>query len=228
VKKKHWITLIVGTAIVLGIYAVPAITQQAAAPPAAQIPNLVAVIDVAQVIKQHPDFIAKQAALQEKVKQADAAFQARQEDIAKKQKTLENPQYRQGTPEHQRLLDDIANDLAEFEKDAKTLQRKFSLENSNIMYETYKDIKGTIGRYATARGIAQVTDFREFEANPAIPETVAEDMDQRLVWYNKDLNITTYILKDIYAARQKPYPPQTPAVANGGAPMSMPSAPPIR
>jgi Skp family chaperone for outer membrane proteins len=214
VKKNHWITLVIGTAIVLGIYAVPGITQPAGQPAAAQIPNLVAIIDVAQVIKQHPDFVAKQTALQEKVRQAEAAFQERQENIGKKQKALDTPQYRSGSPEHQRLLDEIANDLAEFEKDAKTLQRKFGLENSQIMYDTYKDIKATIGNYAMARGIAQVTDYREFEPNPADPQTVAEDMDQRLVWYNKGVNITGAILQNLYAARGLTY--QAPTAATAG------------
>jgi hypothetical protein len=99
------------------------------------------------------------------------------------------------------------------------------------MYDTYKDIKATIGNYAAARGIAQVTDYREFEPNPADPQTVAEDMDQRLVWYNKNLNITEVILKDIYAVRKLPYPPAAPVMnagnnaGNAGAPRTATAAP---
>jgi Skp family chaperone for outer membrane proteins len=205
--KKSQITLIVGVAIVLGIYAVPAISQQAQQAP--QIPNLVAVLDVAQVIKAHPDFVARQGQLAEKVKNAEATFQKRQEAIAGKQKSLEASPHRPGSPQHQQSLDEIANELADFERDAKTEQRKFALENSKIMYDTYQDIKATIGKYATARGIAQVTDYREFEANPAEPQSVAEDMDQRLVWFNPQLNITRVIIGEIYAARGMQPPAQT-------------------
>lgn len=228
-KKTHWITLIAGIAIVLGIYAVPAITQQTQ-PAAAQLPYLVAVIDVAQVIKAHPEFVARQTELAEKVKKAEATFQKRQEAIAAKQKSLEGSQYRPGSPQHQQMLDDIANDLADFEKDAKTEQRKFALENSKIMYDTYKDIKGTIERYATSRNIAQVTDYREFEANPAEPQTVAEDMDQRLVWFSPRLNITRTIIGEIFAARGMQPPAQTAdntAPGNAVAPSAaVPSAAP--
>jgi len=207
VKKNHWFTLIVGVAIVLGIYAVPAIAQQTQQAP--QIPYLVAVLDVAQVIKAHPDFTARQGALAEKVKAAEATFQKRQEAIAGKQKSLEASPHRPGSPQHQQILDEIAGDLADFERDAKTEQRKFALENSKIMYDTYQDIKATINKYATARGIAQVTDYREFEPNPADPQTVAEDMDQRLVWFNPQLNITRVIIGEIYAARGMQPPAQT-------------------
>jgi len=208
VKKTHWITLIVGIAIVLGIYTVPAITQSTQQQ-AAQIPYLVAVLDVAQVIKSHPEFVQRQSALAEKVKSAESTFQKRQEAIAAKQKSLEASPHRPGSPQHQQMLDDIASDLADFERDAKTEQRKFALENSKIMYDTYQDIKATIHKYASARGIAQVTDYREFEANPAEPQTVAEDMDQRLVWFNPQLNITRVIIGEIYAARGMQPPAQT-------------------
>ena len=217
-KKHNWITLIVGIVISLGIYAVPVVAQQQTAP--AQ--NLVAVIDVAQVIKQHPDFMARQQTLQDQVKQAEAVFQKRQEQIAAKQKALETSPHKAGTSEHQRQFDEIAGDLADFEKDAKAQQRKFALANSQIMFDTYKDIKATIERFATARGIMQVTDYREFEANPADPTSVAEDMDQRLVWFNQNLNITKHIIGDIYAARNMPVPTQQPAQNAGAAPAGAP------
>jgi len=221
VKKSHWITFIVGIAIVLGIYAIPAITQQS--PPAApQIPYLVAIIDVAQVIKQHPDYVSRQQELTDRVNAAEANFSKRRDNIANKQKSLEGSQLRPGSPEHQRALDDIANDLAEFEKDAKTQQRKFGLESSNIMYDVFQDIKGTIKQYASTRGIAQVTDYRQFEVHPADPQTVAEDMDQRLVWFDSRLDITQVIIGQIYAARNM-QPPQQ--VATGGATRSASNAP---
>lgn len=206
-KKSYWIVSIVGIALALGVYAVPAIAQSTAQP-ATPFPNLVAVIDVAQVIRAHPEFVSRQQGLQEQVRAAEAAFQKRQEGIADMQKRLEASPHRPGSPQHQQQLDEIAYALAEFEKDAKTQQRRFALDNSRIMYDTYQDIKKTIGQYATARGIAQVTDYREFEVNPTDPQTVAEDMDQRLVWYSPNLNITQVIIHQIYASRNLPVPQQ--------------------
>ena len=206
-KKNYWITLTIGIAIVLGIYAVPAIAQQQAAAPQSP-PYFVAVIDVAQVIRQHPEFMQRQATLKAQIDQAEATFQQRQEAIANKQRSLEASPHRPGSTEYQQLLDGIASDVADFERDARTQQRRFALDNSRIMYDTYQDIKATISRYATARGIAQVTDVREFEVNPVDPATVAEDMDQRLVWFNPSLNITRAIIGEVYAARglQPPAP----------------------
>ena len=229
-KKNYWITSIVGIAIVLGIYAIPATANGQQTPPAAQVPYLVAVIDVAQVIKAHPEFMTRQQNLQNQVKEAEAKFQTRQEGITDKQKKLEASQLRPGSSDHERVLNDIANEMAEFEKDVKTLQRRFALENSKIMYDTFQDIKATIGKYAAARNIAQVTDYREFEANPADPQTVAEDMDQRLVWFNPSLNITRTIIGSIYTARGQQVPQQITeawkvADAGGARPAGAPPAP---
>jgi Skp family chaperone for outer membrane proteins len=213
VKKNHWITLGIGIVIVLGIYAVPAITQQQPQSAAPQLPFRVAIIDVAQVIKLHPEFVQRQQALQDQVKQAEAFFQQRQEKIVAKQKSLEASPHRPGSVEHQRVVDEIQAEMADFEKDAKAQQRKFALDNSRIMYDTYQDIKTTIQRYATPRGIAQVTDYRDFEPNPADPQTVAEDMDQRLVWFDNRLDITQVIIGEVYAARSMQVPAQTAAGA---------------
>ena len=204
-KKNHWITLTIGIAFVLGIYAIPAVTQTQ--PAASQAPPFyVAVIDVAQVMKQHPIFMQRQAILKTEIDKAEAQFLERQERIEGQRKNLEASPHKPGTPEYQASFDQISNAMADFERDARTMQRRFALENAKIMYETYQDIKATISQYATVRGIAQVTDYREFTPDPADPTSVAEDMDQRLVWFNPSLNITRAIIEQTYASRNLPVP----------------------
>jgi Skp family chaperone for outer membrane proteins len=163
------------------------------------LPNFVAVVDVAQLIKEHPEFRSKQEALQEVVRTEEAKFRTRQQQIADKDKALQNSGFKPGTAEHQKQVDEIANEYADFEKDVKAMQRKFALENSKIMYDTYQHIKKVIGGFAKQRNIAQVTDYRVFEVNPAEPQLVAEDMDQKLVWFDDRLNITEFVIEALYA-----------------------------
>jgi Skp family chaperone for outer membrane proteins len=197
------------------------------------LPNYVAVVDVAQLIKEHPDFRTKQEALQNVVKTEEAKFRARQQQIEDKNKALQNSGFKAGTPEHQKQVDEIANEYADFEKDVKTMQRKFALENSKIMYDTYQHIKRVIGNFAQQRRIAQVTDYRIFEVNPAEPQLVAEDMDQKLVWFDPQLNITEWVIDEIYKDIGKTRPPKTDAAATanapyGNAPAGQPAASPQR
>lgn len=209
--KRTILSFAIAAAIVAAIAFAAGISAQQPAASAAGpgLPTMVAVVDVAQLIKAHPDFKTKQEALQAKVKQADGVFQTRQQKIQEKQKALEASQLKPGTAEHQRQLEEIASDLADFEKDAKQQQRKLALENSRIMFETYQDIKKVIQAFATRRSIAQVTDYRSFEPNPAEPQTVAEDMDQKLVWFDKRLDVTRLVIQDMYTSRNLQPPAQT-------------------
>jgi len=221
VKKNHWITLVAGIALILGIYAVPAITQQPAAQPAAQRPYQVAVIDLAQVIRAHPDFMLKQGALQEEVTKAEADFTEKQRTIEAQRRQLEESALSPNSPQYQQTFDGLARQVAQFEADVRAQHRRFALQNSQIMYDTYKDIKSTIANVCRASGIAQVTDYREFEVNPANPDSVAEDMDQRLVWFDPQLNITQAIITQVraaYTARTGQQPPPIPTTASQGQP----------
>ncbi len=205
-KHNRW------TVLVASLVAVCFFASQAAAQ---GLPNFVAVVDVAQLIKRHPEFKAKQDALQGEMLSKEAYFKKKQEDIATKEKSLATAGLKQGSPEFQKAADEIQSDYTDFEKEAKAEQRRFALKNSQIMYDTYKDIKAEIGKFATARKIAQVTDFRMFEPDPAIPQTVAEDMDQKLVWYDPQLDITELVLKQMCDARGVPVPPKDAPGAGG-------------
>ncbi|MDR2439013.1 MAG: OmpH family outer membrane protein [Planctomycetaceae bacterium] len=208
-KQTCWITLFVALMTVGGF--VSQATAQG-------LPNLVAVVDVAQLIKEHPEFLTKQEALQKLVQVEEAKFRARQKQITDKDKALQNSGFKPGTAEHQKQVDEIANEYADFEKDVKTMQRKFALENSKIMYETYQHIKKVIGNFAKQRRIAQVTDYRIFEVNPAEPQLVAEDMDQNLVWFDEQLNITELVINALYADLGKQRPAKT--AANTAVPLT--------
>jgi Skp family chaperone for outer membrane proteins len=218
-KKNHWILLSIGIALAFGIYAIPAITQQPGQPPATQRPFQVAVIDLAQVIRAHPDFSRRQNELQEQVRTAEAEFQRRQEGIEQSRRALEQSGLRAGSPEHQRAFDQLASQVAQFEADVRAQHRRFALMDSQIMYDIHTDIKKTIERVATAGNIAQVTDFRDFEVDPANPQSVAENMDQRLVWFSPGLNITNTIVMQVYADRRMEVPAEMMAKMQAGQPI---------
>jgi Skp family chaperone for outer membrane proteins len=235
VRKSYLTALFAGIAVALGTYAASLTAQTAstAAPAAAPLPYLVAIVDMAQIIQNHPDYKTRNAALQEKIKAAEAAFTTRQQQILAEQKALEASPHKPGSVEHEQLLKALTSKAAMFDTDAKAQQRQFALERSKLMHEVYQDICRTISAYAAARSIAQVIDYREFEPDPAKPQTVADSMDRPLVWYSQRLNITQMVLNEIYRARNlSPVPnavigatppsSAAPAVATPGTPAANP------
>ena len=206
-KKNYWIILGITLALALGVYVIPGTAQQQAAAP--QLPFQVAVVDLAQVIRAHPDFLAAQAQLQEEVRQAAAHFQAARDQIEAEERRIQGMDLRPNSDEHQRLVADLTRRVADFEANFRAQHRRFALREAQIMYDTHRNIKDTIARYAQARNIAQVTDFRCFDVDPADPATVAEDMDQRLVWFSPQLNITPFIVQQLYADRPHAQMPES-------------------
>ena len=199
-KKNHWIMLSIGLAFALGFYVVPGITQ---APPQQQsaLPHQVAVVDLAQIIRAHPGFMQQQEALQAEVRQAEAHFQQRQDELEEKQQGLRRSTLNVQSPEYQQALDTLTREIAAFEADVRAQHRRFTLRNSQIMYETHKDILMVIGAFAQRNGFAQVTDYRFMEVDPGNPESVAENMDQRLVWFDPRLNMTNFIIHGLYTSK---------------------------
>ena len=196
--------LSVALAFALGVYVIPGTAQQQAAPP--QLPFQVAVVDLAQIIRAHPQFLADQAKLQEEVRVAAAHFQAARDQIEAEERRIQGMDLRPNSDQHQQLVAELTRRVADFEASFRAQHRRFAMREAQIMYDTHKNIRETIGRYAQRVNIAQVTDFREFDVDPAIAETVAEDMDQRLVWFNPNLDITPFIIQQLYAERRMEVP----------------------
>ncbi len=197
VKKTCWTILFVALCFTIGgLVSQVGSQNQAAAPP-----QFVAVVDVAELIKAHPDFKAKTTALQTRMKAEEEGLRTQQKAIADKELALQNAGLTVGTPEHTKQLEAIQNEAIEFEKVFKSKQRAFALENSQILFDTYQDIKREIGAFAGARRIAQVTDIRMFVPTPGEPQAVMEDMEQKLVWFDVQLDITENIVHNIYQRR---------------------------
>lgn len=207
--KKIILSVMVVSVVMISPY-LAAQTPPAAAP-AQAVPNLVAVVDLAQLIQNHPDFKEKMDALQNDVRSKDAEFTQRQQKVEAEVNKLKNSVFKPQSPEYLKASDDVAKMVTDLESDAKKAQREIAIRNSNLLYETFEDVKREIGAFAGAKGIAQVTDYRQFEINPNDPQAVSDSMEQKLVWYNSSLEITEVILRQMYQRRGKQYTAATPA-----------------
>ncbi|MGL4943681.1 MAG: OmpH family outer membrane protein [Thermoguttaceae bacterium] len=209
-------SVLVASVVLVSISGATAVAQPPAAAPAAApaaLPSLVAVVDLAQLIQNHPDFKGKMEALQNEFRTKEAAFQQRQQEVETKANELKNSVFKPGTPEYLKASDEIASMMGALEADAKKTQREIAIRNSNILFETFQDIKREIAAFANAKGIAQVTDYRQFEVNPNDPQAVSDDMEQKLVWFNSSLEITDVILRQMYQRRGKQYTAAAPTAA---------------
>lgn len=211
---------IICTAALLAILAVSVPAQQAQQQAAAApLPYQVAVVDLAQLVKKHPLFESKMSGLQSKLVMIDADFRKRQDAIraeAKKLEDMASGQLKPGSGPYNELADQLTAKMTTLDIEAKKTQRSIALENSQIMYDTFMDIRAEIEAFAAKYPIAVVIDYRQMEVSAADPQTVAEEMEQKMVWHNKRLDITESILAQLKA--KYPNAPAPAATASPGAP----------
>jgi Skp family chaperone for outer membrane proteins len=181
------------------IAAVVSAQSSASAPPR---PYQVAVVDIAQLIKNHPGFIAKQKDLQEFAKSKESEFNTRKMELVEREKTLTSLKLTPGTPDYDKAMEEVTSKVALLDKDVKIAQRKLMTENSIILHEVYKEIRDEIGLVAKQAQIAQVMDYRTIDANPADPNAVATMLEQNLIWYDDNLDISQAIANRLYAKRK--------------------------
>jgi signal recognition particle GTPase len=123
--------------------------------------------------------------------------------ISEREKTLNAHQLTPGTPDHDRAVEEITSKVTELDKDVKIAQRKLMTENSIILHDVYKEIREEINLIAKQAGIAQVMDYRTVEANPADPNSVATMLEQNLIWYDENLEISQAIINRLYGKRNQ-------------------------
>ncbi|MDR1479876.1 MAG: OmpH family outer membrane protein [Planctomycetaceae bacterium] len=194
---------LVAAFLLLGVagYVVDVANAQTSTAAAQPRPYQVAVVDIAQLIKNHPTFITKQKELQEYAKGKEAEFETRKLAIANREKTLTDLKLTPGTPDHEKAVEEVTSLVTTLDKDVKIAQRKVMTENSIILYETYKEVREEIANVAKQAKIAQVMDYRTMDANPADPNSVGAMLEQNLIWYDDNLDISQAIVNRIYQKR---------------------------
>ncbi|MDR2171272.1 MAG: OmpH family outer membrane protein [Planctomycetaceae bacterium] len=201
-KRTNLIPLVVVLALSFAGYITTAVNAQSAA--ATARPYQVAVVDIAQLIKNHPSFMAKQKELLEFSNAKEREFNERKMKISDREKTLNGLNLKPGTKEHDDAVAEITTGVTNLEKDVKIAQRKLITENSIILHTVYKEIREEIDFVAKQAQIAQVMDYRTIEAtNPADPNAVAAMLEQNLIWYHENLDISQAIINRIYAKRNQ-------------------------
>jgi hypothetical protein len=204
VKKTNWIplVLVLFTLGFVGCVTAVVIAQNASTASTPR-PYQVAIVDIAQLIKNHPTFVTKQKELQEYAKNKENEFNTRKLAIAEREKKLSAQSFAPGTKEHDAAVEEITSSVTTLEKDVKIAQRKLMTENSMILHDAYKEIREEIALIAKQAQIAQVMDYRTIDANPADPNAVATMLEQNLIWYDDNLDISQAIVNRLYSKRNQ-------------------------
>lgn len=182
------------------------------------LPYLVAFVDIAQILQEHPDFGQRQAVLQQKMQQEENAFEGWQKKLEGKEKTLE--QMRPETAEYKKLRAEITKEYNDLKNAFKKKEQEFLREHVKMTYELYQEIKSEIASFASQRNIAHVVNMTSSEVNIADADSVDNEINKTTVWCDPRLNVTKYILTLCYSKRGKKYAGDSPQKTGAVVPVA--------
>lgn len=171
--------------------------RQAAAPQ-------IAVIDISRVFKEHPRFIESMAGLKSLVEAEDAKMKARADRLQATADELKS--LKPGSPEYKERERYVASERAQMQIDIQVQRKEFLEQEAAIYKQIYEGIKLEVASYASRAGLAAVIRVTSLppEADPNQPNTVLSQIQQDLVWFHPQLDITNQILANLKARSGTP------------------------
>ncbi len=174
-------------------------TQPTAQPVRQTAAPQIAVIDISRVFKEHPRFIEEMARLKTRVQAEDDKMKARADRLQKLAEEIKS--FQSGSREYKDREKQIASERAQMQIDIQ-VQRKEFLEQEAAIYKViYEGIKQEVASYASRAGLAAVIRVTSppTEADPNLPNSVLSQIQQDLVWFHPQLDITNLILANLKA-----------------------------
>ena len=182
------------------------------------LPYLVAFVDIAQIIQEHPDFAQKQAMIQQRMQQEEKNFEEWQKRLEAKEKNL--GQLKPESPEYKKTRTELTKEYNDLKNAFKKKELDFLREHVKMTYELYQEIRSEIASFATQRNIAHVVNMTSSEVNIGDADSVDNEINKTTVWCDPRLNVTKYILAVCYSKRGKKYAGDTPQKSSGVVPVA--------
>ena len=210
VKKTHLLAAVAAGLVTLCFLALDAAAQCTGAPPArpaaAQGPSPFAgrtvLLDVNWVFKNHERFKAQMTQLKNDADKMDVEMKKREGEIRNLAVGLQklNP----GSAEYKKTEEDIARMNTDWKIQVTQQRREFLMREAKAYNETYKEIEDEVNYFCEANQVLLVLRFMGDPVVEGDPDSILANINKPVVWYNKNLDITPYIMRRFAAPAARP------------------------
>jgi Skp family chaperone for outer membrane proteins len=160
----------------------------------------VAVIDISQVYKNHPQFKSAMQTLKSDFEDTQTKFRQRRDQIQTAVEDLRET-YTIGTEDYRNREREITQMQADLQADMALAKKDFQEREARIFYNTYNHIAEEVKYVADRYGFNLVLRYNSGAITPENPNSVMEGVN-RLVVYQRNLNITSLILERLPPAER--------------------------
>lgn len=163
------------------------------APKQSQIGEI-AVVDIANLFKQHPEFKKQLEAIRRQLDEFKKQVAVRQAEIESVQRKLQ--QLKPGTAAHDDAQLLLARLQTELKLSGGRKQQELVKQEAALYGDTYGEITEVISRYAKANGIRLVLRANQNPIDPSNQKSVLGAVNRQVV-YHAGLDITDDILEEL-------------------------------
>jgi Skp family chaperone for outer membrane proteins len=217
-------TFVAGTVITLAFGSVASAQQggPAAGPPRAAAPAAaaagaplgtnVAVIDVASIFKKHNRFNGAMQDIKKDIEDFDTFVRAEQNKMKSLAEQLQT--FRAGTVEYKQKEEEIARMTSEMQVKIAMKRKEFLEQEARVYYHVYREIEQSVQNFSIRNRIGLVLRYNGDDMKEDDRASVLQGVNRAVV-FQRDLDITTFILEDLNRGTVTPPSTATPPRPTG-------------
>jgi Skp family chaperone for outer membrane proteins len=217
VKRSQFLATLAASVLLVNLAIPGAVAQRPMAPVggAAGSPASIAVLDVSYVFKNHARFKALMAQMQADVDGAEAEVKKERDGLKALSDRL--AEHQAGSPDYKQLEEELARRQSQLAVRVQLQKKDFLQREAKIYYTVYQELMQEVDYYAANNGISMVLRFNGDPVDVQKPEDVLRQINQPIIWFPKDRDITPMVLERLNG--------RGPAA---GQPAQRPGVPPLR
>ena len=201
-KKSRVLTVLGVLGFLASVVVAGSFAQQGGAAGGTRAASDIALIDIGVIFKNHTLFKQRMADLQGDMERAEQTMKNEADRLRKLREQLNS--YRAGTPDYNDLEARIAKESADLNVRYQLQKKEFAKAEAKIYYNVYQEVQQEVDAYAQANGIAAVLKFSSEASDPEKPDEVLRDLNKPVIWWARNLNITTVILESLNRRALRP------------------------
>jgi Skp family chaperone for outer membrane proteins len=202
VKQSHRWAILAAAVLSFGYLISLAVAQQGPVRPGAG-PH-VALLDVSYIFKNHARFKDMMQGMKADVERAEAHVKSERDAIGKLAEGLGN--FRKGTPDYKQMEEELAKRQADLSVQVTLQKNEFLQREATIYHNVYEEILQATDYYSKQNGIDMVVRFNGDPVDVQRPDSVLAHINQQVVWYQKNMDITPAILQELNRTAVNPGP----------------------
>jgi Skp family chaperone for outer membrane proteins len=177
----------------------------------------VAIIDLSYIFKNHNRFKSMTEDMRHAVEAADTNLKAQKSRIEALEKQKNETELRKDSPEYKQMDAEVTRMKIDLNAQIALQKKEFIEREAKIYYNVYQEVLDAVQYFSQQNRISLVLRFNGDPVTEADPQEILKQLNKSVVYYDKAIDITPYILQDVNRSGVGTGPSRVPLPPRNGA-----------